>query len=117
MPGIAGIIRRQPATEGERIVKTMLASMRHESFYTGGTFSAPELGIYAGGWGLENSFAAAQVFENEAKDIALIFCGECFAEPEVKTQLRRDGHQFADTGGAWLVHLYEARAATSFLRS
>ena len=101
MPGIAGIIRRQPATEGERIVKTMLASMRHESFYTRGTFSARELGIYAGGWGLENSFAEKVIFQNDAQDIALIFSGECFAET-------------AERGGGWIIQSYEQHGETFF---
>ena len=101
MPGIAGIIRRQPAVEGERIVKTMLSAMRHERFYTGGNFSAPELGIFAGGWGLENSFAEKVVFQNDAKDIALIFSGECFAAK-------------AGQGGASLVQLYEQLGETFF---
>ena len=114
MPGIAGIISRSPAANCTRTVQAMTAAMQHENFHTAGNFSVPELGVFTGWVAQENSFAAAQVFENEAKDIALIFCGECFAEPEIKAQLRRDGHQFADTGGAWLVHFYEARGDKFF---
>ena len=114
MPGIAGIISRLPAANCIRTVQTMTAAMQHEDFHTTGNFSVPELGVFAGWVAQENSFAAAQVFENETKDVALIFCGECFAEPEVKAQLRRDGHSFADSGGAWLVHLYEARGDKFF---
>lgn len=101
MPGIAGIISRQSAATSERIAKTMLASMRHESFYTVGTFSAPELGVYAGWVAHENSFAAKQVFQNEAQDIALIFSGECFAETAAR-------------GGGWIIQSYEQHGEKFF---
>jgi asparagine synthase (glutamine-hydrolysing) len=114
MPGIAGIISRLPAANCLRTVQTMTAAMRHEAFHARGDFSVPELGVYAGWVAHENSFAAAQVFENEAKDVALVFCGEVFAAPETKAQLRRDGHEFSVTGGAWLVPLYEARGDKFF---
>ncbi|HEX4349006.1 MAG TPA: hypothetical protein VH251_01395, partial [Verrucomicrobiae bacterium] len=80
MPGIAGVISRRPAAENMRIVKTMIASLRHENFYVSGDFSEPKLGVYAGWTAHENSFAAGQVFQNEQKDIALIFSGECFLD-------------------------------------
>ena len=47
----------------------MARSMMHECFYASGTYSVPEMGIYAGWVAHENSFAAAQVFFNERKDI------------------------------------------------
>jgi len=84
----------------------MVAVMRHESFHTGGTFSAPEPGVFAGWVAHENSFADKQVFQNETQDITLIFAGECFAEAETKNRLRQSGHNFG-AGGEWLVHLYE----------
>jgi asparagine synthase (glutamine-hydrolysing) len=91
MPGIAGIISRKPATENARLVKTMIATMRHESFYVAGDFIASELGVCAGWVAHEISFAAKQVFQNEQKDITLIFSGECF-----------------------LVHLYEEQGEKFF---
>ena len=107
MPGIVGIISRKPAAETARLVKTMIASMRHESFYATGTFAAPELGVSAGWLAHENSFADHQVFQNETKDIALIFSGECFVPAEIKNRLAQNGHRFSETGGDCLAHLYE----------
>jgi asparagine synthase (glutamine-hydrolysing) len=107
MPGIAGIISRKPAAENARLVKTMVAAMRHESFYATGNFAAPELGLCAGWIAHENSFAAKQVFCNEQKDITLVFSGECFVDAETKNQLKQNGHNFSETGGDYLVHLYE----------
>jgi asparagine synthase (glutamine-hydrolysing) len=113
MPGIAGIISRRPAADCERAVKSMVAIMRHESFHTTGTFSAPELGVFAGWVAQENSFADKQVFQNETKDIALVFSGECFVEPLTKARLKQNGHSFG-AGGDCLVHLYEARGEKIF---
>jgi len=107
MPGIVGIISRKPAAESARLVKTMVATLRHESFYVTGDFAAPELGVGAGWIAHENSFAARQLFQNEAKDITLIFAGECLVAGETQNRLKQAGHHFSETGGDCLVHLYE----------
>jgi asparagine synthase (glutamine-hydrolysing) len=101
------MISQRPAAECESIVKAMVASMEHESFYTSGTYFAGEMGTYCGWIAHENSFAANQVFLNEQHDVALIFSGECFADPETPAGLRQKGHTFEKNKGDWLVHLYE----------
>lgn len=107
MPGIVGILSRRPAAECARLGQSMLATLQHESFYVSGEFAAPELGVWAGWVAHEYSFAAGQVFQNEQKDIALVFAGECFADLETIQRLKQAGHEIAATGGGWLVHLYE----------
>jgi asparagine synthase (glutamine-hydrolysing) len=114
MPGIAGIISRQPAAEKARLVKTMAAVMRHEGFYATGSFAVPELGVCAGWLAHENSFADRPVFQNETKDIALVFSGECFPDAATKNRLRINGHNFSEAGGDWLVHFYEEQGETFF---
>ena len=84
----------------------MTASMRHETFHAGGTFSAPELGVYAGWVAHEHSFADRQPFQNETKDVTLLFAGECFIASETRSRLKQAGHHFTG-GGDCLVHLYE----------
>jgi asparagine synthase (glutamine-hydrolysing) len=107
MPGIAGIVSRKPARECESVVDNMVASLLHEPFYAAGTHSVPELGVYAG-WAVhENSFASSQPFWNEEENVALILSGECFPQKEVASRLKRNGHQFSDEPGDWLVHFYE----------
>ena len=114
MPGIAGIISlKKPAAACERVVKNMTATMRHESFYASGAFAAAELGVYAGWVAHENSFADKQVFQNETKDISLIFAGECFVDAATKSGLRQKGHSFPGNGEV-LVHLYEERGEKLF---
>ena len=114
MPGIVGIISRKPAAENARLVQTMVATLRHENFYVTGAFAAPELGVGAGWIAHENSFAANQVFQNEQKNITLLFSGECFVDAGAKSRLRQTGHSFTDTGGDCLPHLYEEQGETFF---
>ena len=66
----------------------------------------PEMGVYAGWIAHEGSFAADQVFFNEQKDIALIFSGECFPDPQTRKDLTQKGHTVKKNND-WLVHLYE----------
>jgi asparagine synthase (glutamine-hydrolysing) len=106
MPGIVGIISSRPAGECQSLVRAMIGSMEHERFYTSGTYFVPELGIYAGWVALKDSFTARQVFFNEQKDIALIFSGECFADPQIQRDLKQKGHRI-EKNNDWLVHLYE----------
>jgi asparagine synthase (glutamine-hydrolysing) len=114
MPGIVGIITKLASPEYGRNVKAMRAAMQHESFYTSGVISDPELGVFAGWIAHENSFADKQVFQNEQKDVTLVFSGECFVDAEAKQQLKQNGHQFAEVGGDCLVHLYEEQGKDFF---
>jgi len=114
MPGIAGIISRKPAAENHRLAETMVAAMRHEAFYVTGVLAVPELEVAAGWVAHADSFAARQVFRNEAGDITLVFAGECFVAAETKAWLKQRGHVFSETGGACLVHLFEEQGAAFF---
>jgi asparagine synthase (glutamine-hydrolysing) len=62
--------------------------------------------VYAGWIAHKGSFAADQIFLNEQKDIAVIFSGECFADPQMQKDLRQKGHRI-EKNNDWLVHLYE----------
>jgi asparagine synthase (glutamine-hydrolysing) len=107
MPGIVGVISQRPAEECERLVRSMVASMEHERFYSSGVFSVSELGFYTGWVTLETSLAANQPFLNEQCDVALISSGECFPDLQTLTELKQKGHEFKENKAAWLVHLYE----------
>ncbi len=111
MPGIAGIVTKIPGHQCQGLVKSMISSMEHESFYISGDYAVPELGIYAGWVAHENSFAAGQVFFNEERDIAVIFSGECFADPATRGELIQKGHRLDSPKGAWLAHLYEEKGS------
>jgi asparagine synthase (glutamine-hydrolysing) len=113
MPGIAGIISQRPAEECQRLVRAMVASMMHEHFYISGAYSVPESGVYAGWTAHEDSFAAGQPFLNEQRDIALIFSGECFADPQSRAALTRKGHAIKKDND-WLIHFYEEEGEQFF---
>ncbi len=85
----------------------MLSSMRQEPFYNSGVYSTPDKRVYAGWVARENSFAAAQPFVNERRDVAVLFSGDCFVDPETRADLRRKGHQLGKAAGSWLAHMYE----------
>jgi asparagine synthase (glutamine-hydrolysing) len=107
MPGIVGFISRGPATACENLARLMSASMQHESFYTLGTYSVPELGVYAGWVAHEGSFAASQPFFNETGDVVLLFSGECFTDPQARAALICKGRSLTKNPADWLVHRYE----------
>jgi len=91
----------------------MVGCMKHEAFYISGTHSTPEMGVYAGWVAHKGSFAGSQPFLNEQRDIALILSGECFTDPETRSDLKRKGHTL-ETDNDWLVHLYEEEGERLF---
>ena len=107
MPGIYGIIGKRPFIERESLVKSMVSSTEYESFYDSGLFSIPAMGVYAGWVAHEDSFGTDQPFFNEQRDVVLLFSGECFADAELRADLRKKGHDLRQAAGSWLVHLYE----------
>ena len=114
MPGIVGMISQKPPEGCQSLVLSMLRSMTHDSFCTSGTFCVPDMGVYAGWVTHEGSFAAGQVLYNETRDVALIFSGECFAESDTRTELRRRGHAVGPAAADWLIHLYEEEGDAFF---
>jgi len=114
MPGIVGILSKICNRNTLSLLDAMIRKMMHERFYLCGAYSVPEMGLHAGWVAQEASFAAGQVFLNEQKDIALLFSGECFVDPETKSQLRQNGHSFVESGGDCLVHLYEEQREAFF---
>ena len=114
MPGIAGLISRQPPDTCRHLVEQMIGSMQHEKFHVSGSYSAAELGVFAGWVALEGSFADCQPTLSERADIALLFAGECFTDQDTRAQLRVRGHSFEDNTATWLIHLYEERGGDFF---
>jgi len=100
LPGIVGLITKRQPAEAEGELRTMLECMRHEPFYTTGTWIDVAEGIYVGWVAGENSFSANMPLQNERRDVTLIFSGEEFPEPgTAKAQ-----------GASYLVDRYEREA-------
>ncbi len=106
MPGIVGIISQRAPVECEGFVRSMVASMQHESFYVSGTYSAPEIGVYGGWVAHEESFAAGQVFTSERRDIALLFAGECFFDPGSEASAEPTEGDDVNSRTHWLIRRY-----------
>src|ERR1700722_1825025 len=107
MPGITGIIAKNPGSWAESEVLRMVAAQRHESFYTCGTWKDEEMGIYVGWTDHRSSFSDGMPLTNERQDVFLIFSGEEYPEPGAAQRLRRQGHSLNTEDASYLVHLYE----------
>lgn len=107
MPGIVGLITKNPRDWAEQQLQRMVAALRHESFYVAGTWSDESLGVYVGWVAREGSFSNGTPLSSERGDVVLVFSGEEFPEPGMTGRLKARGHKFAPDGPSYLVHLYE----------
>jgi asparagine synthase (glutamine-hydrolysing) len=110
LPGIVGLVTKLPRAAAEEQLLAMVKCLRHEPFYSCGTWSDPDLGIYIGWVARRGSFADDMPVRNEDGDITLFFSGEEFPEPDLKKTLRQSGHTFSDEDSSYLVHRYEDEA-------
>jgi asparagine synthase (glutamine-hydrolysing) len=107
MSGIVGIISQRPSKEYSPLVESMVKCLKHESFYTDGTYINERLGLW-GGWVChEGTFGDCLPIWNEKKDICLLFSGEDFADQADIDALKLRGHGFRSDDASYLVHLYE----------
>jgi asparagine synthase (glutamine-hydrolysing) len=107
MPGIVGLITRKPRAMAEQELQTMVAALRHESFYVTGTWINESVGVYLG-WVLRKGAPAdAMPLRDERGEHVLVFAGEEYPEPEKLHDLKKRGHQVESNGPAYLVHLAE----------
>jgi asparagine synthase (glutamine-hydrolysing) len=114
MPGIVGLITKQPRAATEPQLLRMLEALRHESFYSTGTWINESQGIYVGWTALKNSFSEKMPLHNEGGDLSLIFSGEEYQDPETARRLKEKGHKVDLKGPSYLVHWYEEQP--DFLR-
>jgi len=110
LPGIVGLVTKLPRAAAEQQLLAMVKCLRHEPFYSCGTWSDPEHGIYVGWVARRGSFADDMPVRNEDGEITLFFSGEEFPEPDLKKTLRQSGHTFSDEDSSYLVHRYEDEA-------
>ena len=110
MPGLVGLITKEPQAAAEQQLLAMVKCLRHEPFYNCGTWSDPDQGVYVGWVARRGSFADGMPVRNEDGQITLFFSGEEFPEPGLKRELRQRGHTFSDEDSSYLVHRYEDEA-------
>jgi asparagine synthase (glutamine-hydrolysing) len=107
MPGIVGLVTKNPGAWADEQLNRMLDTMRHESFYVSGTWTDESLGLYVGWVAREKSFGDGMPIRNEKGDVVLVFAGEEYPEPGTANRLKERGHECCQDGSSYLVHLYE----------
>ena len=107
MPGLVGLITKQPASEARAQLTTMLKAIQYEAFYGSGTWTDEFLGVYVGWTMIKGSFADGMPITNERGDRCVIFSGEEYPDRHNIEQLRCRGHHMGAMESAYLVHLYE----------
>src|ERR1700722_10401643 len=85
----------------------MVGTLRHEPFYSSGTWIHEAQGIYVGWVARQGSFSEAMPVRNELGDVTLIFSGDEFPEPGTSSALKAKGHDVQAEGPNYLVHRYE----------
>jgi asparagine synthase (glutamine-hydrolysing) len=111
MPGIVGLITKIPRQQAEAELLRMVAALRHESFYETGKWIDESLGVYVGWVARKNSFSDEMPIFNESRDIALVFAGEEFPDPELSSRLKERGHVLEESRASYLVHVAEEDAS------
>lgn len=107
MPGIVGLITKQPRAWAEAQLTQMVACLRHESSYVAGTWIDESIGVYVGWIARRDSFSAEMPLINERRDRILVFAGEEYPEPRTSQLLQQRGHTITGKGPDYLVHLSE----------
>jgi asparagine synthase (glutamine-hydrolysing) len=104
MPGIVGLITKQPRHRAEPQLLRMVEAMGRESFYETGTWIDEAMGIYAGWTVRKNSFADGMPLQNERGDVTLLFAGDEFSQPAAVSSA---GNGAEKKKPSYLVRLYE----------
>ena len=107
MPGIFGLITKQPRSSANAQVLEMVKAISHEAFYSSGTWRDESLGVYVGWTALKGSFSDGMPLHNERGDVVLVFSGEEYGDPQTSQRLRAGRHFFGSTESRFLVHLFE----------
>lgn len=114
MPGIAGIIRRQPYEGIQQHLSLMVESMRHETYYVGNQYVNSALGLYLGWLAHPNSLGECMPLISSDNRVVLIIVGENYADPSRLSLPKGNGIPYADTQD--LLRLYE-ESSDKFLDS
>lgn len=88
-------------------LQQMLDSMKHESFYSCGTYVNEQAGLYVGWACHPGSYCDCMPVRNEKNDLLLFFYGENHADPEDYVRLRQRGHAIKKDDASYVLHLFE----------
>ena len=109
MCGIAGFLDSDHAPPaGEDCVRRMLAMLRHRGPDEFGIFLGDGVALGSARLSILDLSTGQQPIANEDGSIWIVFNGEVFNHPELRTQLEARGHRFSTrTDTEVVLHLYE----------
>src|SRR5439155_330007 len=81
VPRLLGLLTKMPGQWAQSQMLQMVEAIRHEPFYTTGTWVDESLGVAVGWAARKNSFCDGMPVCNESGDVVLVFSGEEFPEP------------------------------------
>src|SRR5262249_40574270 len=109
MCGIAGMFERssgRPVTEAE--LRQMLALLRHRGPDEFGVLLDREVGLGSARLSIIDLAGGSQPISNEDESLWIVFNGEIFNYPELRTELESRNHQFRTRSDTEVIlHLYE----------
>ena len=105
MPGIAGIIRKQPREAIGNDLGRMVESMRHETYYVGDRYVNVDAGLYLGWVSHPSSLGACMPLRSKDGKRMLVLVGEHFTHRG--WQSSDNGFYSPESSAQQILHLYE----------
>ncbi|HKB87893.1 MAG TPA: asparagine synthase (glutamine-hydrolyzing) [Ignavibacteriaceae bacterium] len=111
MCGIAGIFKNI-TDQDSVIIKTMVHLLRHRGPEETGLYIDDHIALAHARLSIIDLSQGAQPIHNENKTLWIIFNGEIFNYPDLRTELIKSGHTFyTNTDTEVIIHLYEEYGA------
>ena len=114
VPGLFGVITKRPLDEAKAEIDRMLACVKHESFYTTGSFAMEPQGLYIGWAVQQGSFSDCMPIIDSAHDRTMFFSGQNFPNEHLVSALRSRGHVRNFTHASYLLDAYDLNEAAFF---
>jgi asparagine synthase (glutamine-hydrolysing) len=108
MCGIAGIFNRSGKPVDEAVLRNMAEIQKHRGPDEDGFYVNANVGLGQRRLSIIDLSGGRQPIHNEEKDIWVVFNGEIFNYPELRSELEKKGHRFyTHTDTETIVHAYE----------
>lgn len=118
MCGIAGILNLCEAPPpDESCIRQMLAMLRHRGADEFGIYAGSDVALGSARLTILDLATGQQPIANEDESLWIVFNGEVFNHPELRTELEARGHRFSTrTDTEVVLHLFEERGPASLQR-
>jgi asparagine synthase (glutamine-hydrolysing) len=114
--GIAGIVNYKGKEDHSAVLNGMLRAMRHRGPDATGFYSSNDAGLGHARLSIIDLNGGDQPIHNETRSAWVVFNGEIFNYPELRTDLVAKGHTFyTQSDTEVIVHLYEEYGSDLFV--